>query len=244
MRIGFLSDAHGNPFGLDACLERLHSEGAERIYFLGDAFGYWPHGKTVAEKLFQLGIFCIKGNHDAMVVGLLPIPEEKEDVYRLKSCFSSLPTSTKELIVEEWPVQQELNEAGKKILLVHGRPADQLEGYLYENGLLEPPECDDFNLVVMGHTHYPFVKYEDDMLLLNVGSCGLPRDVGNMASCAIYDTKEHSAKILRVPIDTEMLLASCPPGSVSAQVIECLQRKDGRKEMVSVKISNVRRSKS
>lgn len=225
MKLGFLSDAHGNPFGLDACLEQLHSEGAERIYFLGDAVGYWPHGRAVVEKLFQLGISCIKGNHDAMAVGLLPIPDEKEDIYRLTPYISSLPMSVKKMIIDEWPVKQKLNEAGKKILLVHGRPANPLEGYLYENELFDPHEYGNFDLVVMGHTHYPFVKYENDTLLLNIGSCGLPRDTGNRASCAIYDTVLHSASILRVPIDTEGLLASCPPGSVADQVVECLQRK-------------------
>lgn len=225
MRIGFLSDAHGNPFGLSICLERLCLEGPEQIYFLGDAMGYWPHGLEVVEELLHLNIPCIKGNHDAMVVELLPVPEEKEGIYRLKSVISSISTTTKNVIKDNWPVRRELAHGGKRILLIHGRPSNPLEGYLYEDGKFLPEESNDFDVVVMGHTHRPFIKYEKGVLWLNVGSCGLPRDVGGMASCAIYYTKLHSAKILRVPMDTKALLASCPPDSVATQVAECLQRK-------------------
>ena len=47
MKIGILSDAHGNPHGLNRCLTALKREGAERLYFLGDAVGYLPDWKDV-----------------------------------------------------------------------------------------------------------------------------------------------------------------------------------------------------
>lgn len=225
MKIGFISDAHGNPFGLRSSLERLSSEGAEHIYFLGDAFGYWPHGVKVAEELMQRRIPCIKGNHEAMALGLLPISEEKEKIYRLKPVLSSLTKNMKEIIRDQWPLRRELDHGGKKILLVHGRPAEPLEAYFYEDEVLRFAEYKNFDVIVMAHTHRPFVKYQNGVLLFNVGSCGLPREVGNIASCAIYDTLAHSAQILKIEIDTRVLLASCVPGSVAKEVIECLQRK-------------------
>ena len=42
MKIGLLSDAHGNPDGLANCISVLRSRGAERLFFLGDAVGYLP----------------------------------------------------------------------------------------------------------------------------------------------------------------------------------------------------------
>jgi len=222
--IGFLSDAHGNPFGLVSCYGRLRSEGAERIYFLGDAVGYWPHGTAVVRELLSWKTPCIKGNHDAMLLGLLPIPKGKESIYRLKPAILSIPETWKRAMTDEWPLRREFAVAGRQILLVHGRPTDSLEGYLYENDPTLPGESEGFDVVVMGHTHHAFIKYEKDVLWLNAGSCGMPRDTGDMASCALYDSVLHTARILRVKIDTGSLLASCAPGSVAPEVIECLDR--------------------
>lgn len=224
MLIGFLSDAHGNPFGLVSCYSRLRSEGAERICFLGDAVGYWPHSTAVLKELMSLEVPCIMGNHDAMLLGLLPIPEEKEKSYRLKPAALSVSATTKRMMTDEWPLKRELIFDGKRILLVHGRPTNPLEGYLYEKDLALPGEPDAFDVIAMGHTHHAFVKHERKVLWLNAGSCGLPRDIGYMASCMLYDSVLHSARILRVEMDTESLLASCTPGSVAPEVIECLDR--------------------
>ncbi len=78
----------------------------------------------------------------------------------------------------------------------------------------------------MGRTHRPFIRYEKNVLLLNVGSCGLPRDIGIFASCAIYDPISHSAKIIRLEIDIEKrFLNLCSSDLISLEVIDCLQRK-------------------
>ena len=224
MLIGFLSDAHGNPFGLISCHNRLRSEGAERIYFLGDAVGYWPHNETILKELLSLKVPCIKGNHDAMLLGLLPIPEEKEDTYRLKPAALSVSVAARRVMANEWPIKRELTFDGRRILLVHGRPNNPLDGYLYENDLPSPEETDDFDVVVMGHTHHAFIRSERKTLWLNAGSCGLPRDIGNMASCILYDSVLNTARLMRVEMDTESLIASCTPGSVAPEVIECLSR--------------------
>lgn len=218
MLIGFLSDAHGNPFGLISCLDRLRSKGVNQIYFLGDAVGYLPHGIKVIEELKWQEIPCIKGNHDAMVSGLLPISDEKEKIYRLKALYDVFPEKLRATITHEWPTKRELLIDGKRILLVHGHPSNPLEGYLYEDEEILAVETNDFDLIVMGHTHRPFIRYGKRVFWLNAGSCGLPRDIRNMASCAVYDTDSHSAEILRVEIDIESLLVSCPPGSVSPEV--------------------------
>ena len=53
MRIGVISDAHGNPLGLRACLDFLAGEKVEAIYFLGDSVGYMPAGGDVIDALVR-----------------------------------------------------------------------------------------------------------------------------------------------------------------------------------------------
>ncbi|MDD1779009.1 MAG: metallophosphoesterase family protein [Candidatus Helarchaeota archaeon] len=224
MILGFLSDAHGNPFGFSDCLKLLLSRGAEKIYFLGDAVGYLPHDLKVLENLIQHEIPCVMGNHEAMATGLLPIPQGRDEIYRLRSTVSSLPGKIKKEI-SLWQNKKELEIDGKKILLIHGRPSNCLEGYLYGDGEILSDEDNGFDVIVMGHTHRPFIRQEKGALWLNAGSCGLPRDIGNSASCLIYDSIVHRAEILRAEIDADELLSSCPAGSVATDVISILKRR-------------------
>ncbi len=220
MRLGCISDAHGNPYGLAACREELIRRGAERIYFLGDAVGYWPHGAAVLEELARRDIPCLQGNHEAMLLGRLDIPAAKEDLYRLKPLAAVLPGEARRRIARGWPETMVVESDGLKILMVHGRPADHITGYLYESSELMAGEGSGFGMVIMGHTHRPFIRREKGILWVNAGSCGLPRDRRDAASCAMVDTVTGQASIVRVPLDAAGLVASCRPGSVSPRLIE------------------------
>ena len=48
MRLGILSDAHGNVEAFQRGLELLAEARADMIYFLGDAVGYIPDGRVVS----------------------------------------------------------------------------------------------------------------------------------------------------------------------------------------------------
>jgi putative phosphoesterase len=227
MKIGFLSDAHGNPFGFLSCIEHLYANGAEAIYFLGDAVGYWPFGIDIIQRLIDLEVPCLKGNHEGMILGFLKTPEEKEDLYRLNQIKMKMTDEMSELIRETWHERLEIKCDGKRILLVHGRPSNPLEGYLYENGEFVPNEGGNFDVIVMGHTHRPFIKYNGKTLWLNVGSCGLPRDMRNMASFALYDTILDKAEICRVGFDVDKLVSLCPSESVSDSFLDYVNQYRG-----------------
>jgi predicted phosphodiesterase len=84
--------------------------------------------------------------------------------------------------------------------MVHGSPRNQLDEYVYpENPYLETLfEGVTQNVVVLGHTHVPFVSEVDGRFVLNPGSVGQPRDGNPKASYVIYDTEENKAVIHRV----------------------------------------------
>jgi hypothetical protein len=60
--------------------------------------------------------------------------------------------------------------------------------------------------------------------VVNVGSCGLPRDQGNLAACAVYDPAAHECQVLRVPMDAAAVTAQFAE-PVSDLVAECLSRR-------------------
>jgi hypothetical protein len=51
----------------------------------------------------------------------------------------------------------------------------------------------------------------------------MPRDVGNLASCAVFDSATRSCEILRVPFDAPALIAKWGD-RIDASAAACLQR--------------------
>jgi len=229
MLIGVISDVHGNDIGLDACLKLFSNAGVAKIFFLGDAVGYLPDPRRAMDMLRSAGANCLLGNHDAMLLGLIEIDEQRDRVYQInasKKCISSkyiqeLKGRLPYLVVEI---------ENKTVLFVHGSPWRPLTGYVFPDTNLAKFSLLPFDAIFMGHTHRPFVSNQENILLINVGSCGLPRDQGNLASCAIYDSQSGECRIYRVPFDAFALVEHLGE-SIHDAVRECLLR-EATKEMV------------
>lgn len=84
----------------------------------------------------------------------------------------------------------EIKLDGKKILLCHGAPWD-IDFYIYPDSsidILSKCVIGSFDLVVLGHTHYPMLFSINNTLIVNPGSVGQPRNRKPGAHWAIYDT--------------------------------------------------------
>ena len=68
MMIGVFSDAHGNEPGFYKCYDFLLKH-SDIIYYLGDAVGYFPLSNKIIDTLRTNPVNCLKGNHDAMLLG-------------------------------------------------------------------------------------------------------------------------------------------------------------------------------
>jgi putative phosphoesterase len=222
MKVGILSDAHGNPQGLLSCLKFFKSEQVDQIYFLGDAVGYMPDWKGVFELLEKYNVICLKGNHDQMAIDRKP--PKKNKVYRITQ---ELKTENEKFLkhVQTLSPSKSINILNKEIMLVHGSPWQQLDGYVYPNTDMERFKLIDADAVFMGHTHRPFIKTVHGKLIVNVGSCGLPRDEGSLVSCAIYNISKNKCEIFRIPQNVEKII-SVFGEQLHSSVIDCLRRHD------------------
>jgi putative phosphoesterase len=224
VKIGLVSDAHGNALALAACLKKLESFQVDQVYFLGDAVGYFPGERAVLELLRSASISCQKGNHEAMLLGTMPVPSTNERVYQLEPARARLSVADRSF-VESWPTERVVSAGGKHLLLVHGSPENHLQGYIYPDTDLSSFDALTYDAVFMGHTHYPFVAERQDMLIVNVGSCGLPRDQGNLAAFALYDTAAHSCDIFRLQMDINAIFDQFGTHPVADEVYQVLNRK-------------------
>lgn len=196
MNIGLISDAHGNLDAFSAGLNLLY-ERCEQIYFLGDAIGYIPR-LGVVDKLYESGLPCLQGNHEAMLLGEV-IDKEKDEIYRL-SDVKTLLTDKQLDYLGTWPRSMELELNGQNIMLVHGSPLDNVFGYVYPDTDLSVFSDINADVVFMGNTHHPFIREYNKKLFVNIGSCGLPRDTSAKGCVCVYDSINRKTELLKYDI--------------------------------------------
>jgi putative phosphoesterase len=195
MRLGILSDAHGNVEAFQRGLELLAEARADMIYFLGDAVGYIPDGRVVS-LLRESDIRSIRGNHDDMLIRQSATVEQ-DATYRHRE--TALEPAERRFL-QTLPLKAEFHSDGVAGLFVHGSPTNPLTGYIYPDSDLSEFSEIDADVVFMGHTHHPFVRQVDRKLFVNVGSCGLPRGEDLRGSVCIFDVGERRAQIIRFDI--------------------------------------------
>ncbi len=202
MRLALISDVHANVVALRSVLDDISDQGADRIVSAGDIVGYYPYPNETIDLFRSNNILSILGNHDVAVLSIDP------------STMSSMASSA---VI--WTAKQ-LNAASRKfllslerrdrarfdglsILICHGSPFDD-DQYIYEDeadsSLLDESKAD---VLVLGHTHVPYVNRFDKGIIINPGSVGQPRDGNALSSYTIFDTISKEAENHRVGYDID-----------------------------------------
>lgn len=210
MKLGLLSDAHGNLEAFNLGVVLLRRLGAERLYFLGDAVGYFP-GDAVIRALFGSDILSILGNHEAMLL-TGEVDEQREPIYRLIETRQVLDSTLMEFLAS-WPAERRIDAPCGPLWFVHGSPADPTFAYVYPDSDLTKFKIEAGTTVFMGNTHRPFIREQGGARFVNVGSCGLPRDAGQLGAACLFDDESGDVKIVRFDITdvTAAALARCGP---------------------------------
>lgn len=185
MKIAVISDVHGNAQALRKVIEVIKKNRVKKIYSLGDIVGYYPQSPEVITIFQNLGIVSIMGNHDYALV--------KDQTMNSPIADKSLKLTKKQLSLNETnylaqlPLRKVVNIYGWNILLVHGSPWNQLEERVYPDSNLEKFKDLSYDVIIMGHTHHPFVAKIGNKRILNAGSVGESRDGDKRSSFLILD---------------------------------------------------------
>lgn len=227
MRLGVVSDPHGNVLGLQAALDALDSADTQSTVCAGDIVGYYPYVNETIELLRRKEVVCIAGNHDRYLRGDCATTPEKWQAYQLDYVARVISPTNREWL-HSLPISLELEVDGARIFLCHGSPWSS-EEYVY-------PQRADFerfleiraDTVLMGHTHIPFVKRvtspSHQVLLFNPGSCGQPRDYNPLAAYGVLDTRTKAVEFGRVAYDVEAVKLRCAELGFSNAVRDILSR--------------------
>lgn len=222
MKIGLLSDAHGNREALERAFEVLEQAKAARVYFMGDAIGYLP-GVAALESLAGRNVPCLRGNHeDMLLTGNWSV--ERDEHYQFSETRAVM---SPELLrtIESWPTSRRIQFPIGPALMCHGSPDCYVHGYVYEDTDLARFDVPSGTTVFMGNTHRPFIRRHAGVTYVNVGSCGMPRDRGDLGAVCLFDIQSGSVRIIRFDIAQQNAAAIRRCGDVSQAVAEVFARR-------------------
>ncbi len=221
MRTLILSDIHSNLTALQAVLE--DAAPFDRVFCLGDVVGYGPDPNECIEQLRALPqLVCIKGNHDAAILGEIDIHAFNTEARKSLEWLASQLSPENYRWLRELPEKVEIDD----FTLAHGSPRNPVWEYIMDLSVARL-NMDEFltPFCLVGHTHIPCIFIKDGETpdstnlylispdqpfgldlksIVNPGSVGQPRDHNPLSSYLIYDDRdEFPWEYHRVPYDVE-----------------------------------------
>jgi putative phosphoesterase len=211
MRIAIFSDVHGNLPALTATLADIAAQQPDRVYCLGDLVGYASSPNEVIDLIRERHIPTVMGNYDdgvgferAECGCAYRDPIDHELGQQSLEWTKAHTTEASKAFLRGLVPQIRFEADGKRILLVHGSPR-KINEYLFEDRPVSSVQrlahASNADVIAFGHTHMPYVKSVDDVLFVNVGSVGKPKDEDVRGCYALLDTPQLSVTLRRVPYD-------------------------------------------
>jgi len=194
MRIGVLSDVHANRVALEAVLADMPP--VDALVCAGDVVGYNPWPADCVDRLRELSVPSVMGNHDRAVV-------ERTNFRFNRTARAGVEHARDELDADavEWLASLPADRLAfdGRVRVVHGHPDDP-DRYTYPDSF-SPRLLDGEDVLVLGHTHVQHVERYAEGVVLNPGSVGQPRDGDPRAAYAVVDLSALDVESRRVPYD-------------------------------------------
>jgi len=226
MRLGVISDLHGNEVALRAVLADMPA--VDGLVCAGDVVGYnpWhaacveavrsPETGPVADSdagLLDGAVPTVKGNHDrAVATGRAP-------------GFNHMAEAGVEYAREQldddqlaWldALPEERHVCDGRVKIVHGHPDDP--DHYTRPDEFGPELLDGEDVLLMGHTHLQHHEVYDDGIVCNPGSVGQPRDRDPKAAYAVVDLDDLTVEERRVAYDTDAVIRAVEDAGLPRQI--------------------------
>jgi predicted phosphodiesterase len=225
MRIGVVSDIHGNLEALQALLAAIKADGIEYLIHLGDLVGYNANPRECLQLMQEERVISVLGNHDLAIFE--PRTAQNFNVLAHKALSYSLEqlTSSDIRYLQHLPRVEVLWD---QYLICHGTP-ENVETYILNMfqakrifNLLKK-RYEGIHICFFGHTHVQKIWISDErgkvisplslpdsvrlepghQYLINPGSVGQPRQRDNRARYLVFDSDRATVHFKAVPYDIE-----------------------------------------
>jgi putative phosphoesterase len=211
MRLLIVSDIHSNFAALQA-VEKDAGE-VDAVAFAGDAVDYGPRPAECIAWLRQHATWAVRGNHDEALAN--------NTSCRCSEAFRELSVATRAMNQERvshadrrylaaLPLTALFDFGGKRFGMIHAAPIDPMYRYLplgLSNNELRVemenlPNMAD--VIILGHTHLPFVRRLSNSQVVNPGSVGRPKHGDTRAAYAIWEDGVITLHRVAYPVEQTM----------------------------------------
>jgi putative phosphoesterase len=224
MRLGVVSDVHGNRVALEAVLDDMPA--VDGLACAGDVVGYNPWPADCVAAIRERGVPTVMGNHDRAVASGTAFRFNSMAKAGVEHARTELDDDSLDWLAD---LPDERSVADGRVRVVHGHPDDP-DHYTYpeEFGPDLLAAAGEPAVLVMGHTHVQHHETYDDGVVLNPGSVGQPRDGDPRAAYAVVDLGDDSPSVTerRVEYDVDRVVAAVADAGLPSRIGERLY--DGR----------------
>jgi putative phosphoesterase len=212
MKIGIISDVHGNYEALKEVLAALDEMNVSEMYCLGDLAGYYSQVNECCNEIRAREIQCIMGNHDWYLTSGFCL--------RSRSVNDCLEYQRKVISSEnlKWLRNLPFQIQKNTIRMIHGGWTNPIDEYLKPSA--EYFSQVDGEIFFSGHTHVQMTESYADKIYCNPGSVGQPRDNDPRAAFAIYDGE---IQLHRVEYDVEKVFQLMDEAGFNNYYYGCLK---------------------
>lgn len=144
-----------------------------RILVISDSHGKNDDVKRVIEQVGKID----------MLIHLGDVERNAGYVQELAKCETHIVLGNNDFFMD-LPQQKSLEIAGKRVFITHGHRfyvnygVDKLREYALEN---------EYDIVMFGHTHRPYLEIGDKVTILNPGSISFPRQSERKCTYTLID---------------------------------------------------------
>jgi len=211
MKIVIVSDIHGNLDALSALPEQY-----DELWVLGDLVNYGPEPKEVVDFVMEKADIVVRGNHD-QCLGYGDDPrcsaQFREMAEATRRFSESVVTTSQKEYLRSLPERLELTRAQTRFFLCHATPSDPLYEYRRAESEKWIDECVQLraDVILVGHTHMPFIRSFNRQTLVNPGSLGQPKTGKPDACYAVWENGQVGLRSYKYPVgDTAAKIRAMP----------------------------------
>lgn len=215
-RILLLGDIHANVVALQRVLEDAGN--VDGILCTGDIVDYNPWPLETIEMVKTQSIRSVVGNHDRDSALGTPVGYNPYAEVSCRWTNKQLGSGERRYLLG-LPEKLVLDIEGVRLFLCHGSPHNLIDEYVFPPPITPKSVLRDYlvkaqaHLVVLGHTHVPFILELPEGYVVNPGSVGQPRSGDPRASYIFMTVEGDKAKLEHRLVDYDV-------GKVAAKIVE------------------------
>ncbi|MBU0624243.1 MAG: metallophosphatase family protein [Candidatus Thermoplasmatota archaeon] len=200
MKLAIVADIHSNLQALKAVMGEIERAEIDQVVCAGDIVGYGANPNECCHIVGDAAAHAVLGNHEISALTKDATGMNPHAATASRWTASALGEGSRKLL-GSLEIESKFEAGDMKIAMYHGSVGSATK-YVFEDEINEDiVRSSGSGLLILGHTHVPYVKDFGSMMAINPGSVGQPRDGDPKASYAVLDTSRRSCLVRRVGYD-------------------------------------------